>query len=225
MIPHATETHGMLIVENAWNNILLSPLETPGTGSESPQYRRMLGGTMIPAGYTAKFLAEDLDWLKAPSVEAIYSVSRCILEEFTDGTDCWKHNDFWLYDSVNVIREVAEERSVELAGARLFYYELFESQYDEEEKRWEQFQTEQSFGTNVIAPVCMALEGYDVVTFSSGTSPECSPLSCNHLAEEIETNEYCLLPSLEEAKTHLEKGSFDKSEPGPFRIFAVYSLE
>ena len=34
-------------------------------------------------------------------------------------------------------------------------------------------------------PEARVLEGYDVVTFSAQTSPECSPLSCNALASEI----------------------------------------
>jgi hypothetical protein len=32
------------------------------------------------------------------------------------------------------------------------------------------------------------------------------------------------LDSFEDAKQHLENGKFDNSEPGPFRIFSVYSL-
>jgi hypothetical protein len=68
------------------------------------------------------------------------------------------------------------------------------------------------------------LEGYDVVTFSVGTSAECSPLSCCSLATEVETNEHCLLPSFERAQRLLNEGRFDNTEPGPFRIFAVYSV-
>jgi hypothetical protein len=62
-----------------------------------------------------------------------------------------------------------------------------------------------------------------VVSFNVQTSPECSPLSCNSLAESIEVNEHCLLPSLEIAKQLLESGAFTDSEPGPFRVFGVYS--
>jgi hypothetical protein len=50
-------------------------------------------------------------------------------------------------------------------------------------------------------------------------------LSCNGLAAEIETNQHCLLRSLEEAQQLLESGRFDNSEPGPFRILAVYSAQ
>lgn len=66
------------------------------------------------------------------------------------------------------------------------------------------------------------LLGFDVVSFDAQTTPECSPLSCNNLAESIDVNEHCLLPSFESAKQLLESGTFDNSEPGPFRVFAVY---
>lgn len=76
-----------------------------------------------------------------------------------------------------------------------------------------------------VLPAERALEGYDVVTFSVRTSAECSPLSCNSLAAEVQTNQHCLLASLEQARQLLEDGKFKNTEPGPYRIFAVYSTE
>ena len=46
----------------------------------------------------------------------------------------------------------------------------------------------------------------------------------NSLAAEIETNSRCLLESFEQARKLLEDGMFNNSEPGPYRIFAVYSV-
>ena len=65
---------------------------------------------------------------------------------------------------------------------------------------------------------------YDVVNFTAQTSPECSPLSCNAVAAEVETNAHCLLQSFDQARMLLENGTFKYSEPGPYRIFAVYSV-
>jgi hypothetical protein len=76
----------------------------------------------------------------------------------------------------------------------------------------------------VSVPEAKVLEGYDVVTFYVQTSPGCSPLSCNRLAAEVETNTRCLLQSFEQARTLLENGTFNDSESGPYRIFAVYSV-
>jgi hypothetical protein len=77
---------------------------------------------------------------------------------------------------------------------------------------------------NVRLPSNKTLEGFDIATFSCGNHPECSPLSCNGLAKGIKTNQHCLLDSPEQAKQCLESGLFSKSEPGPYRVFAVYSL-
>ena len=104
-----------------------------------------------------------------------------------------------------------------------FYYEVYESQFDEQRKTWEPFEPEMSFETAVVVPEQMHLEGYDVVSFYARTSPECSPLSCNHMAETIPVNRHCLLASFDEAKSLLEGGAFDRCEHGPYRIFAVYS--
>jgi hypothetical protein len=64
-----------------------------------------------------------------------------------------------------------------------------------------------------------------VVTFWAGNAPEHSPLSCNSIAEDVPTNSHCLLATFEEAETALNKGVFEDGEPGPYRIFAVYSVD
>lgn len=91
-------------------------------------------------------------------------------------------------------------------------------------KNWNSFQPDSSVLTNVTLPPVKQLEGFDVVTFYAKSSPECSPLSCNSLAEKLRTNSHCLFDSFDEAKFHLNEGVFNNSEPGPYRIFAVYSV-
>lgn len=177
---------------------------------------------MVPAGYMAKRVVRRPDWLRASSVSSIYSVSRCIAENFADYINFWKHNGYWFFDSPEIIIDIARENEIDLAGTMLFFYEVHDLQLDSGE--WKRFEPEESFGTNVIVPEAKVLEGYDVVTFSVQTSPECSPLSCNGLAAEVQTNTYCLLKSFEQARTLLENGTFNDSEPGPYRIFAVYSV-
>ena len=177
---------------------------------------------MIPAGYMAKRVSLKPDWLKAPQVVDIFSVSGCISEDFADFIKYWKHNRFWLFDSPEIIRAVARENSIDLKGTTLFYYEVHELEFDG--KGWRPFETGNSFATNVIPPSRMKLEGFDVVTFSVRTSPECSPLSCNMLADEVDTNEHCLLASFQKAERTLNNSVFKNSEPGPYRIFSVYSV-
>jgi hypothetical protein len=180
---------------------------------------------MTPAGYMAKQVATRPDWLKVDALLDVYSVSNCVSDDFADYINYWKHNGYWLFDSLEGIREVARENSLDLSNTKLFYYEIHELEYVEDDKSWKPFAPELSFKTKVLLPERKTLEGYDVVTFHAHTSPECSPLSCNSLAAEIETNEHCLLTSFEKAKQLLEEGKFEHSEPGPYRIFAVYSVQ
>jgi len=178
---------------------------------------------MIPVGYLAKRVVQHPDWLNAPAVKDIYSVSNCISENFMDYIKFWRHNGYWLFDTPQIIRELALENQVRLDILTFFYYEAYKQELDEDSQQWLDFKPEQ-FATHVIPPTQRAFHGYDVLTFSVGTIPECSPLSCNHLASKIKTNSHCLLESFEEAKKDLESGKFAPSEPGPFRIYAVYTV-
>jgi hypothetical protein len=181
-------------------------------------------GPMIPAGYMFKKVIHRPDWIKAATVDDIYSVSGCVSEYFADYIKYWKHNGYWLFNSPAVMETIAKENNLDLTGMTLFYYEVFEKQYDEDSRQWSGFDPEPSFPTNVEVPRLARLEGYDVTTFSVGTSPECSPLSCNGLAARVAVNRHCLFGSFEPAESSLRAGEFDDSEPGPFRIFAVHSL-
>lgn len=180
---------------------------------------------MTPAGYMAKQVATRPNWLKADRIVDIYSVSNCVSDDFAEYINSWKHNGYWLFDSPETIRELARVNSFDLANTKLFYYEVHGLEYDEDENLWKPFAPEASFKTHVLQPETKTLDGYDVVTFSANTGPECSPLSCNSLAAEIETNEHCLLPTFERAKELLVEGKFENAEPGPCRIFAVYSVQ
>jgi hypothetical protein len=128
---------------------------------------------MIPAGYLAKRVAVNPAWLKADQVTDIYSVSGCVSEMFADYVEYWKHNGFWIFDSPEAIQNVAHENSIELTGTALFYYEVYEKEFDGE--TWHPLGPDPSFETNVVVPVDKHLEGFDVVTFSSRNLPECSP--------------------------------------------------
>jgi hypothetical protein len=180
---------------------------------------------MIPAGYMAKRVVRKPDWLKANGVEDIYSVSGCISKDFADYIKFWKHNGYWFFDSPDIIEQVAQEHSIDLAGTTMFYYEVYEQEFDDVKAQWCPYEKDQSFTTNIRLPEHKILAGFDVINSVTRNSPECSPLSCNLLANEIQTNAHCLLPAFETAKQLIETGRFNNSEPGPYRVFAVYTLE
>jgi hypothetical protein len=179
---------------------------------------------VIPAGYLFKRLALRPEWIKNPNVRDIYSVSDHGSADFADYINYWKHNGWWLFDSPGDMIEIIEREGVERSALTLFYYEIFEQQYNEREKQWTAIEPEKSFATDVEQPTNATLEGCDVVSFSVGSTPECSPLFCNSLADELPVNEHCLFDSFDFAKEALETGKFDNCEPGPYRIFAVYKV-
>jgi hypothetical protein len=178
---------------------------------------------MIPVGYMAKRIQEKPDWIGAPQVTDIYSVSGCISGNFTDYIHYWKHNGYWLFDAPTIIQGIAQENSISLDEVSLFYYEAYELEFDC--GNWKPYAPERSFLTSVAEPSRRKLEGFDVVTFACRTSPECSPLSCNSLAKNLPVNAHCLLTNFEEAEAQLNRGAFANSEPGPYRIWAVYSTD
>src|SRR5271165_1523977 len=178
---------------------------------------------MVPAGYLAKRVAKRPGWLRAPQIEDIYSLSGCESEDFADYIDHWKHNGYWLFDSPSIIRNVAQEESVDLAATTLFYHEVHELEFDG--RAWNAFGPDPGMATTVITPANKQLEGFDVVTFWAKSSPEHSPLSCNSLAEKLHTNAHCLFESFQEAETNINDGGFTNSEPGPYRIFSIFTTD
>lgn len=162
-------------------------------------------------------------WLVA-DVTDIYSVGSCMSPNFAEFIEYWKHNGYWFFDSPVVIESLATEHSIDLGGTTLFYYEASGKQFTES-RAWERIAPDPAFPTSVVKPAGKRLEGFDVVTFYVGNMAECSPLSCNSLASEIRVNEHCLLASEQEAIELLASGRFEHSEPGPYRVFAVYTVD
>lgn len=180
--------------------------------------------SMIPAGFLYKRIAKRPEWLAAtPHVTDVRSISGCISPSFPDQFDHWKHNGCWLYDTPSIMQDIARDDGVSLDGMTLFYYEVYPLEFSEETATWSPLEIPDR-PLRVVAPSRLTLEGFDVNCVSQRNAPECSPLSCNGLCKEIPVNAHCLLATLDEARSALEQGKFDKSEPGPFRIYAVYSV-
>lgn len=175
---------------------------------------------MIPLGYTAKHIEDNPFWLDVAGVKAIYSVSNCLSEDFADYIQYFKHNDYFFFDSPEAIKNLAKEHEIKLDETTFFYFEMYEKEYFEE-TLWTNINQVQ---TNVEKPKDKSFHGFDVVTYSMGDAPECSPLSCNSLAKETQVNEYCLFDTFKEAAQHLEKGFFKDSEPSPYRVLSVYTI-
>lgn len=190
---------------------------------------------MIPAGYMWKQIVShpDMlkqihfqpDWLKnVGHVEQIYSTSSHISKDITDYIGYLQPNGLGFFNELTNMQTLALSKELNPSSFSWFYYEAYEKEFDEDTKAWSEFQ-HNDFSANVTLPLATALKlvGFDVVTFSD--VPGCSPLSCNYIYSKIQVNAYCLLSTFKQARQALEAGLFDKTEPGPFRIFAVYTLE
>jgi hypothetical protein len=180
---------------------------------------------MTPLGYLYKRVALCTDGMDLPPhVHDIYSVSSCISDDFADYIPYWKHNGFWLFDTPQVMHSLVDEHSISLEGLKLFYYEAYEQQYDEDENSWSAFEPEAAFRTQVLVPIDKTLEGFDIVSFRQQNAPECSVLSCNGCAIRVSTNTHCLFETFADAKRAIDTTQLGPCESGPYRIIAVYSI-
>src|SRR4029079_14030916 len=60
--------------------------------------------------------------------------------------------------------------------------------------------------------------GYDVVSRSAGSGCECSPLSCNNMAEHVAVNPHCLVDDVEVAFRLAAEFEASGCEPGPYHV-------
>ena len=179
---------------------------------------------LLPIGTMAKRVV-TWPWPQPAPVDEVFSISGCISPFFADYIPYWRHNGYWLFDSPQALRRLADEQDIDLSDTTLFYYEAYPLQCGEDGSNWQRFTAEPSFTTDVSIPTTKSLQGYDVVTFSTGNAPECSPLSCNAMAETLPVNRHCLFDDFEQAKALLKQGVFKDAEPGPCRLIAVYRIE
>lgn len=135
---------------------------------------------------------------------------------------CWHKGELHVGLFPVIPKSVAREKSIDLQGTKLFYYEANELELAD--SVWRPFSPGPQLvaPAHVIPPLKKQLEGFDVVILSVENSPdpEHSPLSCQGLAEKLPTNAHCLVETFDEAYTALNADKFDGCEPGACRIFS-----
>ena len=174
---------------------------------------------MIPAGYMYKRIAQATG-MNCKNVNKIYAVAKCISPDFADYISYWKHNKYWFFNTPEAMDGIVLDQKV-TDELELLFYEMHEKEFNEKERIWQEIQAEESFGYDVKIPLQQDFLGFDIVTYTFGTSPECSPLSCNLIYREVTVNQYCLLDDLDYAFKIIESLNERKAEPGPYRIIAV----
>jgi hypothetical protein len=179
---------------------------------------------MIPLGYVAKRIpAERPDWLHAPSVVDVYSVSDCVNYTLLESnyTPDSPHICYGMFDSPAAIASAARSNNIDVEGTKLFFYEAHESEFDGHD--WLPLAADNSHRIRIMLPSAKDLVGFDVVTSIDGPNSH-SPLSCNGVAAEVRTNQHCLFETFNDATAALSSGAFEGAEEGPYRIYAVYSV-
>lgn len=173
---------------------------------------------MIDAGYFPKRIVPRPDYIDAPRVREICSVSNCISTGPDDWLDSWLHNEFGWFNSVEDALRVVPSES--LGQYRLFAYRVA-PQFHRSRARLD-ISLPADVRPEPISPDFVIL-GFDAVSRSIDYSDtvEHSPLSCNYLASELDVNEFCLFNCLDAAVVGADAFSVDQPEPGDYYVVQV----
>jgi hypothetical protein len=173
---------------------------------------------VIDAGYFPKRIKARPDGINAPQVREICSVSNCISDGPENWIQAWLHNEMgWFNWIVHALSVVPRERESEF---RLFAYRVHPVKFTP------------SGLVPIVTPSDVQPEpvtdefrslGFDCANDSNCgvLGLECSPLSCNYMALEMETNEHCLFTSLDHAIRGAERFAAEQPEPGDYYIVEV----
>lgn len=156
------------------------------------------------------------DWLKAAAVDEVCSVSVCVSEDPDGWIDQWRHNEMGAYDTPELAWSVVPGPA--RSEFDLYAYWVFPLEFVEGQ------QCSFSLPPLHVRPLPASFErlGYDVVSRSSGHYFECSPLSCNHMAEHVPTNRHCLVDDAETAFQLASEFEASGCEPGPYYVVEVW---
>lgn len=166
-------------------------------------------------GYFPKKVVHRPDWLKAAGVTAIRSVSTCISKAPEGWIQSWTHNDLFIYSTRAAAAAVVPQ--AELGQYELHAYRMLPSVFDHGERRAIELP---KLGVEPLAPEFQSV-GFDAVSRSWASTFDCSPLSCNLMAQEIATNEHCLLSNLAVAEEVAHRFAREEPEPGPYYVLEV----
>lgn len=182
---------------------------------------RFFMGTFVPGGYWGIKRTPNGDCVLDDRVKEIWSVSEC-----SNGLAniSWMsgetHNGHWHYNFIPDLKEAFQQAGVS-EDYEIVYYEIYDQVFDDEKQAWIPLWQEDSFPTKVEVPKNAQYLGFDIVSFSARSTPECSPFSCNACSSEVAINEYCLcdwdLPRILEYMSQLKN-----AEPGPYKLYKVY---
>ena len=173
---------------------------------------------MIVGGYFPKRITPKPETMAAPLVHEICSVSGCISAGPDDWVKIWLHNWWGWFNRVSHALKAVPP--ADTSKYRIFAYSLYP----------EFFRKGKSVSVRVpddVKPEPLHDDfqsiGFDAASKSMETilGFECSPLSCNSMAVELDVNEFCLFPTLEDAIAGAKRFSEEEPEPGDYYVIEV----
>lgn len=173
---------------------------------------------MIDAGFFAKRIAPKPEFLQAPGVREICSVSECISSGPEHWIQLWLHNDLgWFNRAADALRAIPIGQE---SHYRLFAYRIHPEVFTAAGRV--RFAIPGNVQPEPIPPGFRQL-GFDSANKSmeSVLGLECSPLSCNGMAAEMAVNEFCLFHGLSEAIAGAERFAAEQPEPGDYYVIEV----
>jgi hypothetical protein len=173
---------------------------------------------MIDAGYFPKLVGALPDCITAPGVREICSASTCISVAPEGWAFRWRHNEFGWFNTIEDAWSVVPDG--DRPRYRLFAYRIAPTLYRKGDP------VELSIATGVKpTPISSNFTslGYDAISKSmeSVLGFECSPLSCNLMANEMPVNAYCLFRTEDEATAGAKRFSIDQPEPGDYYVVEI----
>jgi hypothetical protein len=167
------------------------------------------------AGYFPKRVMPRPEWLKAPQVIDVCSISECVSDGPDDWVQKWLHNALGLFDTPELALRVVPAAAEYTMFAYRFSTVRF-AKGEPEEWPWPTIapsappETFQRLGFDAVSKY-----RDDILDF------ECSPLSCNGLAAEWSANSHCLFDTLEQAVEAARRFSIEQPEPGKYYVAEV----
>ena len=155
-------------------------------------------------------------WSGPPHVTSVCSVSECVNSAPEGWLDKWRHNDFGFFDTPALALSVTDHP----AAFQLYAYRLLDVAFA---KGGDGVLGLTGFPAEPPVPGSRVI-GYDVVSGSVSVGFECSPLSCNHMADEVSVNEFCLIPDLDAAIHLARRFAAEEPEPGPYVVIEVSAV-
>lgn len=168
-------------------------------------------------GYFPKRRTEPHEWLAGTAAREICSVSLCLAPGPPDWIESWIHNDWACFNSPEEAVSVIPADDAEFC---IYAWSLVARRFEQGE------QIKIPLSAENVSPLPADFEclGFDVVSKTASFTFECSPLSCNNMAQEIAVNEFCLLDDLQDALSAALRFSVEEPEPGPYYVVQVHRL-